>query len=81
MYCQTIRCKEKSHEANVMKENSRAAVEKFHENKQWFPSTQKYEPLNKFLTCVVGLPGPDRRLLAGTLQFMLPLQSPLDLNR
>ena len=71
-----------------MRENSRATVEEFHENKQWFLSTQNYEPLNKFLTCVVGLPGTDRRLLAGTLQFMLPVQSPLlpvqsllDLNR
>ena len=56
-------------------------MEVFHENKQWFLSTQKYEPLNKFLTCVVGLPGPDGRFLASTLQFMLPVQSPLQLNR
>ena len=53
----------------------------FHENQQWFLSTQKYKPTNKFLTCVVGLPGTDGRLLAGTLQFMLPVQSPVDLNR
>ena len=56
-------------------------MEVFHENKQWFLSTQKYEPPNKFLTCVEGLPGTDMCLLTGTLQFMLPLQSTLDLNR
>jgi hypothetical protein len=56
-------------------------VEVFHENKQWSLSTQKYEAPNKFLTSVERLPGTDRRLLARTLQFMLPVQSPLDLNR
>jgi len=56
-------------------------VEVFPGNKQWSLSTRKFEPPNKFLTCVVGLPGTDRCLLAGTLQFMLPVQSPLDLNR
>jgi hypothetical protein len=56
-------------------------VEVFHEHKQWSLSTQKNEAPNKFLTCVVGLPGTDRRLLASTLQFMLPVQSPLDFNR
>jgi len=53
----------------------------FHENKQWFLSTWKYEPPNLFLTCVVGLPGTDMRLLASTPQFTLPVQSPLDLSR
>ena len=56
-------------------------MEVFHENKHWFPSTRQFEPPYKFVTCVVGLPGTDRRLLASTLQFMLPVQSPLDLNR
>ena len=36
---------------------------------------------NKFLTCVEGLPGTDRRLFTSTLQFMLSIQCPLDLNR
>ena len=58
-----------------------ATVEVFHENKKWFLSTQKFEPCNKFLTCVEGLPGMDRRLLTSTLHFMLSVQSPLDLNR
>jgi hypothetical protein len=53
----------------------------FRENKQWSLSTWKYEPLNLLLTCVEGFPRTDRRLLASTLQFMLPVQSPLDLNR
>jgi hypothetical protein len=53
----------------------------FHENKQWSLSTFKHESLNLFLTCVEGLPRTDRCLLASTLQFMLPVQSPLDLNR
>jgi len=53
----------------------------FHENKQWSLSTRKYEPHNKFLTCVVGIPGTDRCLLTITLQFMLSVQCPLDLNR
>jgi hypothetical protein len=34
-----------------------------------------------FLTCVERFPGTDRRLLASTLQLMLPVQSALDLNR
>jgi hypothetical protein len=53
----------------------------FQENKKWSLQTQKYEPPNKILTCVEGLPGTDRRLLTSTLQFMLSVQSPLDLNR
>ena len=56
-------------------------MEVFHENKQWSLSTRKYEPPNKILTCVESFPGTDRCLLTSTLQFMLPVQSPLDLNR
>jgi len=56
-------------------------VEVFNENKQWSLSTWKYEQPNLFLTCVEGLPGTDRRLLTGTLQFMLPAQITLNRNR
>jgi hypothetical protein len=34
-----------------------------------------------YRTCVEGLPGRDRRLLTSTLQFMLSVQTPQDLNR
>jgi len=56
-------------------------MEVFHENKHWSLSTRKFGPPDLFITCVEGLPGTDRCLLTGTLQFMLPVQSTLDPNR
>ena len=56
-------------------------MEVFHENKHWSLSTRKFEPPDLFITCVEGLPGTDRRLLTGTLQFMLSVQSTQDPKR